>query len=185
MSLQDQLLNAGLVDKKKAAQAKKDKYKKNKQNRQQNKATVDHDKLAVQQQMAQKKEQDRQLNQQKESAAKAKAILAQIKQIIQTHQITPYHENEEILSFNFQDGSLVKRLSLSARNQQQLIHGFIAIAKWEETYYLIPKTIATKIIERNPDFIVLLNDNSNESIDDSNDIEDEYADYQIPDDLMW
>ncbi|MBF0264874.1 MAG: DUF2058 domain-containing protein [Gammaproteobacteria bacterium] len=184
MNLQEQLLNAGLVDKKRAAKAKKEKYKKNKSNRQQNNAIVDRDKLEIQKQIAQKKEQDRLLNLEKESAARDKAILAQIKQIIQAHQIKLYQDSEETVSFNFQDGKLIKKLSISLKNQQQIIHGFIAIAKWEQIYYLIPKSIAEKIIERNSSYIVLLNDISNLPIEET-EIEDEYADYEIPDDLMW
>lgn len=185
MSLQDQLLNSGLVDKKQAAKVKKQKYKKSKQKRQQNKSVVDEAKLAAQQQIEQKKEQDRLLNLEKESAAQAKAIKAQIKQLINSHRIPLTQKGEEGVVFNFQEGKLIKRLVLSENIQKQLIHGFLAIAKWDEQYFLIPKMAAEKIIQRDASFIVLLNDESTKERQDHESIEDEYADYEIPDDLMW
>lgn len=185
MSLQDQLLGAGLVDKKQAAKAKKQKYKKNKQKHQQNKAVVDEAKIAAQKELEQKKERDRLLNLEKETAAQAKAIKAQIKQLINSHHISLTQKGEEGVAFNFQDGKLIKQLFLSDNIQKQLIHGFLAIAKWEEQYFLIPKMAAEKIVQRDASFIVLLNDESTKELQDQESIEDEYADYEIPDDLMW
>ena len=46
---------------------------------------------------------------------------------------------------------------------------------------MIPKIAANKIIERDDSFIVLLNDIQHEQ----NNEDDPYADYQVPDDLMW
>ena len=58
----------------------------------------------------------------------------------------------------------------------------LAIAKRGNDYYVIPAVIAEKIKERNALYIVSLVDvNEIEAIDE----DDPYADYQIPDDLMW
>ena len=62
-----------------------------------------------------------------------------------------------------------------------MIKGLIAIAKLNGEYALLPTKVADKINQREQDSIVLLN--SNEEID--VDVDDPYADYQIPDDLMW
>ena len=177
-ALQDQLLNIGLVDKKKAAQTKKDKYKKNKKNRQSKAPIVDENKLLVQQQMEQKKEQDRLLNLQKEELVKARAIKAQIKQLIEMNSL---NEAKGDISFNFQDGQLVKRINVGEKIQQQLINGKVAISKWEDKYHIVPQVVAEKISQRDVEYIILLND----KIEEDDGIDDEYADYEIPDDLMW
>jgi len=67
--------------------------------------------------------------------------------------------------------------------QHQLSRGMLAIAKRGQDYYVIPAVIAQKIQERNALYIVSLVDAAElEAVVDE---EDPYADYQIPDDLMW
>ena len=56
----------------------------------------------------------------------------------------------------------------------------MAVAKVDESYYLVPKPVAEKIMQRSQDFIIVLNDKVDEI-----DEEDPYSEYQIPDDLMW
>ncbi len=187
-ALQDQLLNMGLIDKKKAAQTKKDNYKKNKKNRNKKEPVVDNNKLLIQQQMQNKKQQDQRLNQHKQDQANAKAIKAQIKQLIESNSIFLLETNEEdkgkakVVEFNFQDKNLIKQLTVSAKIQKSLINGHLAIAKWGEKYHVIASVVATKIAQREDDsYIILMN-----SLQDESEVEDdEYADYEIPDDLMW
>jgi len=177
-ALQDQLLNIGLVDKKKAAQVKKDKFKKNKKNRNSKEAIVDENKLRAQKKIEQKKQNDRLLNQQKQQQADLKAIKAQIKQLIDHSAIKDARGEIE---FNFQDNNLIKQLRVSEQVQQSVINGALAIVKWEEKYHLVPNIVATKISQRDESFVVLLNTQQ----ETDNAIDDEYAEYEIPDDLMW
>jgi uncharacterized protein YaiL (DUF2058 family) len=177
-ALQDQLLNIGLVDKKKAAQVKKDNYKKNKKSRHTKAAVVDENKLQIQQQIELKKQQDRLLNQQKQQQAELKAIRAQIKQLID-HSVIKDGRGD--IDFNFQDKKLVKQLRVSDKVQQAIINGNLAIVKWEEKYYIVPNAVAAKILQRDESFVVVLNTQD----EDESTVEDDYAQYQIPDDLMW
>jgi len=64
---------------------------------------------------------------------------------------------------------------------KQIANGRLAIVKWEEQYKIVPKVVAEKISERDEKYIIHL-ETASKSIDDDNDL---YADYQIPDDLMW
>jgi len=177
-ALQDQLLNIGLVDKKKAAQVKKDKFKKNKKNRNNNAVIVDENKLLVQQKIEKKKQQDRLLNQQKQEKAELKAVKAQIKQLIEHSAIKNIRGDIE---FNFQDNNLIKQLRVSENIQQSIMNGALAIVKWGDKYQLVPNIVATKISQRDQSFIVLLNSQQ----ESDNAVDDEYAEYEIPDDLMW
>jgi uncharacterized protein YaiL (DUF2058 family) len=48
-------------------------------------------------------------------------------------------------------------------------------------YELLPAAAAEKIMQRDASVIVLLNRDERATVDE----DDPYADYQIPDDLMW
>jgi len=175
-ALQDQLLNMGLVDKKKAAQAKKDKYKKNKKQQKTKQQQVDENKLIAQQAMQEKKQQDRLLNLEKEKLAQEKAIQAQIKQLVDLNKLS---KNSGEISFNFQDGKNIKNLLVSQQVHEHLTQGQLAIAKSGNKYEIIPKVVAEKITQRDASSIILLNEDVAEEVDDF------YSDYEIPDDLMW
>lgn len=177
-NLQDQLLKAGLVDAKKAKQANKDKRKQEKVNRKSKQPKVDETKANAQKAMAEKAERDRQLNAERDAVAQQKAIAAQIKQLI-TINAKPKGEGE--LAYKFTDGSKIKSIYVSNKIQDQLTRGQLAIAKLGEAYELVPAVIAEKIAVRDESFIVSKNDRSQETLDE----DDPYADYQIPDDLMW
>jgi len=57
----------------------------------------------------------------------------------------------------------------------------VAIAKLNDSYELLPAAAAEKIMQRDQDVIVVLNKNEQNEVAE----DDPYADYQIPDDLMW
>ena len=59
--------------------------------------------------------------------------------------------------------------------------GKAAIIKLAKSYDLVPTGVADKIALRNPSCVILCNESQKELSDD----EDPYADYQVPDDLMW
>lgn len=176
-SLQDQLLGAGLVDKKKAKQVKKDKRKSDKVQRKSKEQAVDEVKLQAEKARQEKIERDRQLNQERQAAAEEKAIQAQIIQLIEHHRITKQGET----AYNFTDGKTIKKIYIDDTLTGQLSRGQIALVRNGDDYELVPKVVAEKIAQRNDSFIVV----ANEKQDNADDEDDPYADYPIPDDLMW
>jgi uncharacterized protein YaiL (DUF2058 family) len=52
--------------------------------------------------------------------------------------------------------------------------------KVNDVYDIVPRAVATKIAERDESAIIVANDQSAED-----EADDEYADYKVPDDLMW
>jgi len=60
------------------------------------------------------------------------------------------------------------------------IKGRLGIARIEGVYELVPKDVAEKIKQRNEKRVVIF-----EVDDDSKDENDPYADYEVPDDLVW
>jgi len=64
--------------------------------------------------------------------------------------------------------------------KQKIIAGTLGIARIEGRYELIPKIIAEKIQQRNEKRVLLFK--HEEQILDEN---DPYAEFQVPDDLIW
>lgn len=176
-SLQDQLLKAGLVDSKKVSAANKEKRKQEKQERKHKIETVDETKESVQQALLEKSERDRQLNFQRDEEIRQKAIIAQIKQLIETSQIA--RDGGE-LSYNFTDGTKIKKILVNEDMLNKLSNGRFAIVKFDEKYFVVPKSVADKIKLRDAAYVVVSNVLQT---DDAGD--DPYAEYKIPDDLMW
>ena len=176
-SLQEQLLKAGLTNKKKAQQAERAKKKVAKQIRKGD-DVVDEAKLQAEKSRQEKLEKDKKLNEERKAQEQAKALAAQIKQLIENHAI---NRDGGELDYNFKDGSKIKRIQVTDLLQHQLSRGMLAIAKLEQRYFIIPCVVADKIRERNDSFVVYQADISQEQTAE----DDPYADYQIPDDLMW
>ncbi|MEH6650435.1 MAG: DUF2058 domain-containing protein [Motiliproteus sp.] len=175
-SLKDQLLSAGLVNKKQVQQAKKQKHKQ----KQTGQATDEQQaRQRVEQAKADKVAHDRELNLQRKQAAEQKAITAQIKQLIESNQVQC---NDGEVVYNFTDGTKIKRLHLNDLLITQLSRGLLAIVKLGEGYALVPGKVAERIAQRDESIILVRHDPSAEAEVDE---DDPYADYQIPDDLMW
>ncbi len=176
-SLQDQLLKAGLTDAKKAKQLNKEKRK---QARQVPKGEQQADEvaLAAKQAQAEKAERDRQLNQQKNAEAERRAIQAQIKQLIAVNRIARGGKDE--VAYQFTHGKKIKKIYVSPLQQEQLVKGILAVTEFGGSYELVPAKVAEKISERDAARVLVHNQGS-----DTIDEDDPYADYQIPDDLMW
>ncbi|RUO22251.1 DUF2058 domain-containing protein [Aliidiomarina iranensis] len=178
-ALQEQLLKAGLADEKKLKTLKKERHKQRKQAGKKqvivNEATV----LAEQQRL-EKVARDKELNRQRQAQLQERAVAAQVRQLITVNRIS--HQGE--VAFNFADDNLVKRLYVNQKIHNELSKGKLAIVRDDTGYALIPTQIAEKIQQRMPDVIVLMN--SQDAPSDKTDVDDDpYADYKIPDDLMW
>jgi len=178
-SLFDQLKQAGLVNKNKANKIKHDQYK-NKKNTSKKELAKQRNESAKldKKKQADKAERDRLMNQQKNEDAERKAIAAQIIQLIETNAID---DAEGEIVYNFTDAGLVKRLYVSEQSHKLLMSGRIAVAKHGEAYKLVPKMVAEKIMQRDAECII----NADHSIEEDSSENDPYADYKIPDDLMW
>lgn len=176
-SLQEQLLEAGAVDKNRALKIKKQKHKQGKQ-RARGAGDDDVVKQSAREAQAAKAAKDRALSRERQAAAQQRAIAAQVRQLIETNAID--REAGDV-TYNFPDAGIVKKILITPDQQQHLAVGRIAIARLDTAYVLIPARIAEKIAERDAASIVVHNTAS-----DSDPVEDdEYADYQIPDDLTW
>lgn len=176
LTLQEQMLKAGLVTSKKMAKVQRTAKKSRVQAREAREA-VEENKKAQQ-------ERDKQLSEQQKQAVLSKEFKAQVKQLIEMNRIPLSKGN---ITFNFTDNNVIKKLEVNKTTQAHLINGRLAIArlavdnKPEGEYAIIPASVAEKITQRDAGSIVLHSALSQEEQDQ----DDPYADFKIPDDLMW
>ena len=176
-SLQDQLLAAGALKKDRATKLKKDNHKQAKQ-RLRGAAAPDEIKVSARQAQAEKAERDRALSRELQAAMERKAILAQVRQLIETNRID---NSGAETAHNFSDQGVIRTIYVTEQQHTALIAGHLAIVQLDESYTLVPAPVAAKIMEREPAAIALMN-----SADQARPAaEDGYAEYQIPDDLTW
>lgn len=177
-SLQDQLLQAGLADAKAAKQINKTKQKQSKQQRRSKQPVVDETKQQVQQARLDKQQRDRELNEQRKAEADKKAIAAQVKQLIEVNRID---RRGGELDYNFTDNKKIKKILVNNTMLEQLSRGRLAIVSLDDKYEVVASQVAEKISLRMPERVIVCNEASQSDVDE----DDPYADYQIPDDLMW
>ena len=181
-SLQDQLLKAGLTTKQKTRQANSDKRKKNKQKR----SGVTHEDTLqeqVKQQLVKSKEEklakDTALNAEKKQQLAQKEQKLRLLQILQHHQIkNVFGDNEYNYTFN----NKIKKLALDSITHKALVNGRLALCGIEENAYLVTSETAAKVAELDANVVLVQNTKVDEQTVEE---DDPYADYQIPDDLMW
>ena len=176
-SLQDQLLKAGVVDADKAKKISKEKRKQAKRQPKGHEQPDETQELARRAQV-EKAERDRELNRQQQALSEKKAVQAQIIQLIRMNRI---ERSAGDVAYQFTDGRKIKKIHVSAQLQNELSRGRVAVAKLGDSYELVPAAAARKIMQRDEQVIVLLNTNEPLAADE----DDPYAEYQIPDDLMW
>lgn len=176
LTLQEQMLKAGLVTSKKMAKVQRTAKKSRVQAREAREAVEENKKAQL--------ERDKQLNEQQKQAALSKEYKAQVKQLIEMNRIVLAKGD---IGFNFTDGNLIKKILVDKATQTQLINGRLAIAclvvenREECEYAIIPASVADKIAQRDAASIVLHSALSQEEQDE----DDPYADFKVPDDLMW
>lgn len=176
-SLQDQLLKAGVVGKGKAQKIKKEKHRNAKQAPKGQKQESEAKKLAEKARQ-EKLEKDREQNRKLKEAADQKAIEAQLKQLVEMNKID--RTGGEV-SYQFSHGKSIKKIYVNDQQQLLLTRGRIAIVEFNDGYELVPAPVADKISQRDETRVVLLNSPDTNQVDE----DDPYAEYQIPDDLMW
>ncbi|MBS6741223.1 DUF2058 domain-containing protein [Phytobacter diazotrophicus] len=176
LTLQEQMLKAGLVTSKKMAKVQRTAKKSRVQAREAREAVEENKKAQI--------ERDKQLSEQQKQAALSKEYKAQVKQLIEMNRIVIAKGN---IDFNFTDNNLIKKVIVDKATQTQLINGRLAIARLvtnsngDSEYAIIPAVVADKIAQRDESYIVL-NSALSEEVQDE---DDPYADFKIPDDLMW
>jgi uncharacterized protein YaiL (DUF2058 family) len=180
MTLREQLLAAGLGNKKQARQA--DLQHKQQQHQQAKNKVLreEQEKRAAElraKAQAEKAARDAELNRKRQENQDRKERWAQIKQLIEQHKL-PKPDSEEY--FNFIDRGKVRRITADSALRERLVAGTIVIARCEGKYDLVTPEIAERIRERDERAVVKLNAEDSQPAAD-----DPYKDFVVPDDLVW
>ncbi len=174
-ALQAQLLKAGLVDNKKAKKLSKQAVHE--------KRTGDSSdaeiKAKIEQAKQEKLARDQAIEREKKAALQEKELKAAIMQMINQHKI---RDTDGEIAYQFIDNSKIKKVYLNQQIYNALVAGSLVIARENESYAFLPKALADRINAKMQGFIIVNNSEKNEETTDE---EDPYADYVIPDDLMW
>ncbi|TDO96457.1 DUF2058 domain-containing protein [Marinomonas balearica] len=179
-SLQEQLLGAGIVDKKKAKKIKAEKLQ-NKQKAKKGQLDTraeEERKQELQRQKEEKIAKDKQLNLERQKELEKKAVAGQIRQMILTNKVD---KQDGDVAYNFTDNKLVKKMYLSDAMHKDLSEGRLSLLVVEGEYVLAPAAVGEKIAEKDESYVLVLNTKSEEILDE----DDPYAEFVIPDDLMW
>ena len=188
-SLQEQLLKAGLVDKKSLQKVKKEKHIQAKSasktaKTSSGKGSVGKHNPGTNAIQAKNAERDRKLNQERQQRVQQKAIVAQIKQLVTLNMLD---RSAGEIDYQFVHNKKIKKLLVTAEQQTGLARGRLGIvylhSKGVPGYALVPGAIADKIAERDASIVVRTNENAAQSTE-SNE-SDPYASFEVPDDLMW
>jgi uncharacterized protein YaiL (DUF2058 family) len=178
--LQEQLLKAGLVKKSKVAEVA----------REQNKAR--HAKapsgpgeiqLEAERARAEKVERDRALAAERKAQLRVAELRAQARQIIEDRKVPRSGESE----YRFTVDGAIRTLLLNADLRKKLSLGALVIARVDDRFELLPREAADKVRERDAAMIVLDHgqDTGAEPAAASSEDDAYYAQFQVPDDLIW
>ena len=148
---QDQLLKAGLVSKKQAKKANREKYlsrKKNKGKKENNSAAISD--KAREEQAAQAK-RNRELNRQRLEEKRQREQRAQIKQLIEKNRQELDDRGEP---YYFTEQNTINRIFVSEEMMEQLSSGQLAIVKLDNSYEVVPAKVARQIASRDKEILV-------------------------------
>lgn len=179
-SLTEQLLKAGLVNKKQANKVKQEQYqqkKKKKPGKKKGETTVPESKQMARQAQEKQRQRAKQLNRERQQEESRKESTAQINQMIGSSKLKI--GNGE-LTYNFADGSKIKKIYISKEIREQLGKGQLAIVKGKGQYQVVPAQVAEKIAGIDATSVIAHNTPSKGEAED-----DPYAEFPIPEDLEW
>ena len=178
--LQEQLLKAGLVKKAKVAQVAREQ---NKDRHAKGPDQASESQLLAQRAREQKAEKDRAIAVERKAQARAAELGAQARQIIQDKKLPRAGDSE----YRFSADGAIRTLLVDDDLRRKLASGAVVIARLGDRYELLPRAAGDKVRERVAELIVLDHGQAADTAPEAGSAEDEayYAQFQVPDDLVW
>ncbi len=140
---QDQLLKAGLVNKKQANKAKREKHLNRKQNKKETSSEISA--KAREEQAAQAK-RNQELNRKHAKEKQQREQQAQVKQLIEQNRLELDDRGE---AYHFVEENKIERIFVAEEMAEQLSRGQLAIVKLGDSYEVVPAKVARQIASRN------------------------------------
>jgi uncharacterized protein YaiL (DUF2058 family) len=180
-TFQEQLLKLGLVNKKQVNQAKKAKHSATKKKTQKDRqgTFVEDENARLAREAAQKrKARDLELNKQRDAKLQKRAEIAAIRQLIDNNKVA---KKDDGVGFRFNVQGKIHRVFVSKETADHLSFGRLGIVASGKEFEVVPEAIIAKIRQLDSRIFTSLLEKKS----DPGETEDPYADYQVPDDLMW
>jgi uncharacterized protein YaiL (DUF2058 family) len=186
--LREQLLKAGLATQDQAREAgrkvaaerkQQSKGKKKKKKGQGGGSLADKNSAAYRAAMAQaaKVARDRELNAEREAARRQRSLSAQVLDLLQGN--AQEREGGD-LAYNFVQDSRIRHIYVNAGQRKALAAGRLAIIGMDNGYYLVEHAVADRALTLEPTLFV-----HRAEPEPAPEEDDPYADFPVPDDLMW
>ncbi|WP_101926444.1 MULTISPECIES: DUF2058 domain-containing protein [Luteimonas] len=175
--LQEQLLKAGLVKKGQVAQVVRDQTK---ARHGKQPAAPTAEQREVERLRQDKAERDRVLAAERNAQAKTRELRLQARQLVVDGKVVP--EGERV--YRFADGAAFRSLLTSDTQSRLLATGALVIARLDDGYALLPRTVADKVATRDPETIVVDHARTTGPADTADD-DAYYRGFEVPDDLVW
>ncbi len=178
--LQEQLLKAGLVKKSKVAEVAREQIKARHGKGPADASEVQRDAERAREDKASK---DRALAAERKAQAHLKELGAQARQIIQDKKVPRSGESE----YRFSADGAIRSLLVNEELRKKLSAGALVIARLGDRYELLPRAAGDKVRERDASLIVLDHGQAAGTEPLAENAEDDayYAQFKVPDDLVW
>jgi len=178
--LQEQLLKAGLVKKSKVDQVAREQ---NKARHAKGPAAPNEIQLEAERARAGKAERDRALAAERKAQARVAELRAQARQIVEDKKVPRTGESE----YRFTADGVIRTVLVNEDLRKKLSAGVLVIARIDDRFELLPRPAADKVRERDASMIVLDHgqDAAAEQAAPSSEDDAYYAQFQVPDDLVW
>ncbi|GAB3381188.1 DUF2058 domain-containing protein [Lysobacter fragariae] len=177
--LQEQLLKAGLVKKSKVAEVAREQ---NKARHAKGPSGPSEIQLEAERVRAEKAERDRALAAERKAQARVAELRAQARQIIEDKKVPAAGESE----YRFTADGAIRTLLVNDDQRRQLSAGVLVIVRLGERYELLPRAAGDKVRERDASMVVLDHGNAGDEQPTATSEDDAYyAQFQVPDDLVW
>jgi len=177
-SLQEQLLNSGLVNKEQLEKASSERKNSNKPKSAKPKKGTKKGKTKsakTRKPVVNKAEEKKALELDKNTRVEIKKLLRANKLNDRTGEV-PY---------NYVIENQVKRFYLNQEQLERVKKGELVITNWNDRTYLIPFVAVAELHKLHPGLPISKSDDGGKVSDSQEKIADEYSDYVIPDDLTW
>ena len=179
-SLRDQLLKAGLVSRDQANRAEAKARKKQKPRKGPESPEAEKQRRLAEEVAraeAEKQKRDRELNRKRDQSRAAKARRAELRKQLGEQKL---NDGKGEITHYFQSGKKVKQVMVTPKQQAELIAGRLAIVVMDGIIHLVERSLADVVQRDDPEARVIVVDP-----DQTEEIDEAYKDYVIPDDLQW
>ena len=139
-------------------------------------------KARARKQQSEKRARDKALAEIRNEKAAAKALRAEIRQIISQNDQRKKATTDDDVVYQFVHGKKIKRIYIPPAQREQLISGSLVVVNNDGLYSLVSKDVAEQIKARDPKRIITAQE---EKKPEPGSDDEYYAKFEVPDDLDW